>query len=84
MVVDGKVYEILQDDVIHCKGTEVFSLTNTGDENMSRFVILAPNPSPIYSYRSLIVLKISDGLSQTCFSLLQPIHACNLDLLSWG
>jgi quercetin dioxygenase-like cupin family protein len=49
MVVDEKVYKIVQDDVIHCKGTEVFSLTNTGNTDMSCFVILAPNPSPVYS-----------------------------------
>ena len=49
MGVDGIVHEISQGDVIHCKGTEVFSLTNTGDSDMSCFVILAPNPSAAYS-----------------------------------
>jgi len=49
MGVDGEDYQIIKGDVIHCKGTEVFSLTNTGDEDMSCFVILAPNPSPMYS-----------------------------------
>lgn len=49
MGVDGKDYQIVKGDVIHCEGTEVFSLTNTGDEDMSCFVILAPNPSPMYS-----------------------------------
>lgn len=49
MVVDGNTYNIIHGDVIHCKGTEVFSLQNTGDMDMSCFVILAPNPSPIYS-----------------------------------
>lgn len=49
MGVDDKIYQIVQGDVIHCKGTEVFSLTNNGAENMSCFVILAPNPSPVYS-----------------------------------
>lgn len=49
MVVDGKVYQLVQGDVIHCKGTEVFSLTNNGNNDMSYFVILAPNPSPVYS-----------------------------------
>lgn len=49
MGVDGKVHKIAQSDVIHCQGAEVFSLTNTGDKDMSCFVILAPNPSPIYS-----------------------------------
>lgn len=33
----------------HCSGTELFSLKNTGDKDMSLFVILWPNPSPIYS-----------------------------------
>ena len=49
MGVDGKMHNIVQGDVIHCKGTEVFSLSNTSDKDMSCFVILAPNPSPIYS-----------------------------------
>ena len=49
MGVDGKVHKIALGDVIHCLGTEVFSLTNIGDKDMSCFVILAPNPSPIYS-----------------------------------
>ena len=49
MGVDGTIHKIVQGDVIHCKGTEVFSLTNTEDNNMSCFVILAPNPSPMYS-----------------------------------
>lgn len=47
--VDGNLHKIAQGDVIHCKGTEVFSLKNTGDKDMSCFVILAPNPSAIYS-----------------------------------
>ena len=49
MVVDGIIHQISQGDVIHCKGKEVFSLTNTGDKDMSCFVILAPNPSSAYS-----------------------------------
>ncbi len=49
MGVDGIIHEINQGDVIHCKGTEVFSLTNTGNKDMSCFVILAPNPSAAYS-----------------------------------
>ena len=49
MGVDGNLHNITQGDVIHCKGTEVFSLTNTGDNDMPCFVILAPNPSPMYS-----------------------------------
>jgi len=49
MSVDGIPNKITQGDVIHCKGTEVFSLTNNSDKDMSCFVILAPNPSPIYS-----------------------------------
>jgi len=47
--VDGTMHKITEGDVIHCKGTEVFSLKNTGDKDMSLFIILAPNPSPIYS-----------------------------------
>lgn len=49
MVVDGNAHKVTQGDVIYCKGTEVFSITNTGVKEMSCFVILAPNPSPIYS-----------------------------------
>lgn len=49
LVVDGNTNKVSQGDVIYCKGCEIFSLKNTGDKNMSCFVILAPNPSPIYS-----------------------------------
>lgn len=49
MVVDGVTHKVTQGDVIHCYGREVFSIQNTGDKDMSLFVILAPNPSPIYS-----------------------------------
>lgn len=49
MVVDGRPNSVAQGDVIYCKGIEVFSITNTGDKDMSCFVILAPNPSPVYS-----------------------------------
>jgi len=49
MGVDGVMNKITHGDVIHCKGTEVFSLKNNGHKDMSCFVILAPNPSPIYS-----------------------------------
>lgn len=47
--VDDSVNKITKGDVIHCKGTEVFSLKNTGVNDMSCFVVLAPNPSSIYS-----------------------------------
>lgn len=49
MVVDGKTNRVVEGDVIYCKGSEVFSITNTGAADMSCFVILAPNPSPMYS-----------------------------------
>lgn len=49
MGVDGKNHKILQGDIIHCKGNEVFSLSNTGYVDMSCLVMLAPNPSPVYS-----------------------------------
>jgi len=49
LVVDGNTSKVVAGDVIYCKGTEIFSLKNNGTENMSCFVILAPNPSPIYS-----------------------------------
>ena len=49
MGVDGTMHNIVEGDVIHCKGTEVFSLKNNGTKDMSCFVILAPNPSPMYS-----------------------------------
>lgn len=47
--VDGNINKITKGDVVHCKGTEVFSLKNTGDKDMSCFIVLAPNPSSIYS-----------------------------------
>lgn len=49
MTVDNNKHKVVEGDVIHCKGTEMFSLKNTGDKNMSCFVILAPNPSVAYS-----------------------------------
>lgn len=49
MVVDGTAHRVIEGDVIYCKGTEVFSITNNGGKDMSCFVILTPNPSPIYS-----------------------------------
>lgn len=50
LTVDGKAQNVGEGDVIYCTGKEVFSLKNTSDkDNMSCFVILAPNPSPVYS-----------------------------------
>ncbi|WP_300382344.1 cupin domain-containing protein [Clostridium sp.] len=49
MIVDGNANKIKEGDIIHCKGTEVFSIKNNGNKDMSLFVILAPNPSPVYS-----------------------------------
>jgi quercetin dioxygenase-like cupin family protein len=49
MVVDGNAHKVSDGDVIHCKGIEMFSLTNNGHKDMSCFVILAPNPSAAYS-----------------------------------
>lgn len=49
MVVDGKSQKVVQGDVIHCYGKEIFSIKNTGYKDMSCFVVLAPNPSAIYS-----------------------------------
>jgi quercetin dioxygenase-like cupin family protein len=49
MTVDNTPHHITTGDVIYCTGSEIFSLTNTGSENMSCFVILAPNPPPQYS-----------------------------------
>jgi quercetin dioxygenase-like cupin family protein len=49
MVVDNVPHKVVQGDVIHCYGKEVFSITNNSDKDMSLFVILAPNPSPVYS-----------------------------------
>jgi quercetin dioxygenase-like cupin family protein len=46
---DGKIDKVYQGDVLYMKGEELFSLKNTGDENMSCFVIITPNPSAIYS-----------------------------------
>lgn len=49
VVTDGNKTIVTQGDVFHCDGIEMFSLTNTGKENMSCFVVLTPNPSQIYS-----------------------------------
>jgi quercetin dioxygenase-like cupin family protein len=49
MVVDGKSNRVVQGDIIYCVGAEVFSITNNSDKDMSCLVILAPNPSPVYS-----------------------------------
>ncbi|MBD7912348.1 MULTISPECIES: cupin domain-containing protein [Clostridium] len=49
MVVEGKTYKVLQGDVIHCKGKEMFSIKNTGYSDMSCLVMLSPNPSALYS-----------------------------------
>jgi quercetin dioxygenase-like cupin family protein len=49
MGVDGVMHKVTEGDVIHCKGSEVFSLRNNGEKDMSLFIILAPNPSPVYS-----------------------------------
>ncbi len=49
MTVDESLNKITQGDEIHCKGEEVFSIKNTGNDDMSLFVVLAPNPSAVYS-----------------------------------
>lgn len=49
MTIDGSVQKVVQGDVIHCYGKEVFSITNTGTGDMSCFVVLAPNPPAMYS-----------------------------------
>lgn len=49
MNVDGAVHKVSEGDVIYCTGNEVFSITNTGQRDMSCFVVLSPNPSPVYS-----------------------------------
>lgn len=49
MIVDGNANKIAQGDVIHCSGKEVFSIKNTGESDMSLFVVLSPNPSAVYS-----------------------------------
>lgn len=41
--VDDKVSKVGKGDVFYCKGNEFFSIKNIGDEEMSLFVILAPN-----------------------------------------
>lgn len=47
--VDGNIQKLSQGDVIYLKGEEVFGFTNTGNENISCFVVITPNPSAIYS-----------------------------------
>ncbi|MDP4088471.1 MAG: cupin domain-containing protein [Bacillota bacterium] len=49
LTADEKTVEVAHGDVIHCDGKEMFSLKNTGDMDMSCFIVLAPNPSAIYS-----------------------------------
>lgn len=44
LTVDGKTQTIVPGDVIYCTGEEVFSLINTGSEDMSSFVVIAPRP----------------------------------------
>lgn len=46
---DGVTQSVSTGDVVHLKGEEMFLLSNTGDENISCFVVIAPNPSAIYS-----------------------------------
>jgi quercetin dioxygenase-like cupin family protein len=48
VTVDGKTQKVVEGDVLHLKGEEVFRLTNNGDMDMSTFVVIAPNPSAIY------------------------------------
>jgi quercetin dioxygenase-like cupin family protein len=48
--VDGNVQKITDGDVIHMRGEEVFGMTNTGDRDMSCFVVITPNPSSIYAH----------------------------------
>lgn len=49
VTVDETTKPITQGDVLCCKGEEVFSMKNTGDKDMSCFVVIAPNPSAAYS-----------------------------------
>ncbi len=49
VTVDGINQTVSEGDVLYLKGEEVFSMKNTGDKDMSAFVIITPNPSAIYS-----------------------------------
>lgn len=49
LTADDNTCTVVQGDVIHCDGKEMFSLKNNGTDNLSCFVILTPNPSAIYS-----------------------------------
>jgi quercetin dioxygenase-like cupin family protein len=49
VTVDKNVHKVSGGDVLFCKGEEVFSVKNTGEADMSCFVIIAPNPSAVYS-----------------------------------
>lgn len=49
LIADDKTSLVAKGDVIHCYGTEIFSLKNTGNSNMACFCVIAPNPSQIYS-----------------------------------
>jgi quercetin dioxygenase-like cupin family protein len=46
LTVDGKTQNITVGDVIHCVGSEVFSMKNNTNENLSCFVVIAPRPTP--------------------------------------
>jgi quercetin dioxygenase-like cupin family protein len=47
--VDGTIQKLSEGDVIYLKGEEVFGFTNSGDKDISCFVVITPNPSAIYS-----------------------------------
>lgn len=47
--VDKNTDKVSEGDVLYMKGEELFSLRNTGNTDMSCFVIITPNPSAIYS-----------------------------------
>lgn len=42
--VDGKITQLVEGDVVYCRGEEMFGLKNNTDKNNSNFVVLAPRP----------------------------------------
>ena len=49
MVIDEKVIKVVKGDVIYFEGEDHFNVKNTGEDNMSLFVVIAPNVNPAFA-----------------------------------
>lgn len=49
MTINDSPTDVVKDDIIYCTGDEFFSMKNIGDENLSLFVIIAPNKNPDFA-----------------------------------